>query len=79
MGLVYQEGSFFRHMWTEVWVGRWQPLDPAQGTDSLSGAWIRLAIHSLQLTDDRKTGMGALLVFGANLKVTVESFKTIKR
>jgi len=72
MGLVYQDGAFYRHMWTEVWVGRWQPLDPAQATDHLSAAWIRLAIHSLQLTDDQKTGSGGLLLFGAKLKVTVE-------
>lgn len=79
MGLVYQDGSFFRHMWTEVWVGRWQPLDPAQGTDFISAAWIRLAVHSLQLTDDEKTGVGGLLLFGARLKVTVEKVEKTKR
>ena len=78
MGLVYQDGSFFRHMWTEVWVGRWQPLDPAQATDYISAAWIRLAVHSLQLTDDEKTGAGGLLLFGAKLKVTVEKVETSK-
>ena len=72
MGLVYQESSFYRHMWTEVWVGRWQPLDSAQATDFISAAWIRLAVHSLQLTDDEKSGAGALVLFGAQLKVTVE-------
>jgi hypothetical protein len=79
MGLVYQDGSFYRHMWTEVWVGRWQPLDPAQATDYLSAAWIRLAVHSLQLTDDQKTGAGGLLLFGAKLKVTVEKLESPKR
>ncbi|MFC1655216.1 transglutaminase family protein [Myxococcota bacterium] len=79
MGLVYQDGSFFRHMWTEVWVGRWQPLDPAQATDHISAAWIRLAVHSLQLTDDEKTGAGGLLLFGAKLKVIVEKVETTNR
>jgi hypothetical protein len=79
MGLVYQDGSFFRHMWTEVWVGRWQPLDPAQATDFISAAWIRLAVHSLQLTDDEKTGAGGLMLFGAELKVNVEKVETAKR
>jgi len=78
MGLVYQDGSFYRHMWTEVWVNRWQPLDPAQATDHLSAAWIRLAVHSLQLTDDQKTGSGGLLLFGAKLKVTVEKAGSVK-
>jgi len=78
MGLVYQDGSFFRHMWTEVWVGRWQPLDPAQATDHLSAAWIRLAVHSLQLTDDQKTGSGGLLLFGAKLKISVEEIGTTR-
>jgi transglutaminase-like putative cysteine protease len=79
MGLVYQDGSFFRHMWAEVWVGRWQPLDPAQATDYISAAWIRLAVHSLQLTDDQKSGGGALVLFGAKLKVTVEKIEAPKR
>jgi len=79
MGLVYQDGSFFRHMWTEVWVGRWQPLDPAQATDYISAAWIRLAVHSLQLTDDQKSGGGALVLFGAKLKVTVEEIEAPRR
>ena len=79
MGLVYQDGSFFRHMWAEVWAGRWQPLDPAQATDYISAAWIRLAVHSLQLTGDQKSGAGALVLFGAKLKVTVENTGTAKR
>jgi hypothetical protein len=79
MGLVYQDGSFFRHMWTEVWVGRWQPLDPAQGTDFISAAWIRLAVHTLRLTGDEKTGARGLLIFGARLKVAVESFEPSSR
>lgn len=78
VGLVYQEGAFYRHMWTEVWVGRWQPLDPAQATDMISAAWIRLAPYSLQLTNDEKSGAGAVVLFGSQLKVTVEKVETAK-
>jgi hypothetical protein len=78
-GLVYQDGSFYRHMWTEVWVGRWQPLDPAQATDFISAAWIRLAVYSLQLTDDDKTGAGGLVLFATSLKVKVEKVEPAKR
>jgi hypothetical protein len=28
VGLAYANGGFGGHMWTEVWVGRWVPIDP---------------------------------------------------
>ncbi|HUU00135.1 MAG TPA: transglutaminase-like domain-containing protein [Myxococcota bacterium] len=79
MGLVYQDGAFNRHMWTEVWVGRWQPIDAAMQTDYPSAAWIRLGENSLQFTADKRTGMGGLLAFASKLSIKVESFETAKK
>jgi hypothetical protein len=79
MGLVYQDGAFNRHMWTEVWVGRWQPIDAAMQTDYPSAAWIRLGENSLQFTSDQRTGMGGLLAFASKLSIKVESFETSKK
>ncbi len=78
MGLVYQDGAFNRHMWTEVWVERWQPIDAAMQTDYPSAAWIRLGENSLQFTADKKTGMGGLLAFASKLSIKVESFEEAK-
>ncbi len=72
MGLVFADGSFQRHMWNEIWVGRWQPIDAAMQTDTLSAAWIRLGVHAVRLSEDLDTGLGGLLAFAAPLKVTVE-------
>ncbi len=72
MGLVYQDGMFARHMWTEVWLGGdWQAVDAAMQTDRISAAWIRLGEHSLQLTNDKRSGLGGMLVFVSDLKIEV--------
>jgi transglutaminase superfamily protein len=75
MGLVYADGSFNRHMWTEVWVGRWQPLDAAMQVDFIGSTWIRLGVHLLQLTSNTREGIGGLLAFAADLKITVVEYE----
>jgi hypothetical protein len=74
MGLVFHDGQFARHMWTEVWTGAWRPLDAAMGSDEVGGAWIRLGEYSLKLTDDRQAGMGGMVAFASNLRVIVVRF-----
>ncbi|MBW1871460.1 MAG: transglutaminase domain-containing protein [Deltaproteobacteria bacterium] len=76
MGLVYADGSYNRHMWTEVWVGRWQPLDAAMQVDFIGPTWIRLGVHLLQLSSDTREGIGGLLAFAADLKITVVEFES---
>jgi hypothetical protein len=70
-GLVYSDGSFGRHMWTEVWVGQWRPLDAAFNTDKISAAWIRLGEESFQFSDDKQHGLGGKAIFAADIKISL--------
>lgn len=76
VGLVYHQGVFARHMWTEVWAGDWRALDPAMGTDRVGPAWIRIGDTSLRLTDDRASGMGGLTAFVSDIAIEVLEVKT---
>ncbi len=46
-GLVYFRGAFGYHMWTEVYVGVWFPLDPAFGLDSVDATHVKIASNTL--------------------------------
>lgn len=48
MGLLYHEGAFYYHMWTEVWLdGCWIPLDATLGTGGVGVGHIALARSNL--------------------------------
>ncbi len=48
MGLLYHEGAFYYHMWTEVWLdGCWIPLDATLGTGGVGVGHITLARSNL--------------------------------
>ncbi|NMC20269.1 MAG: transglutaminase domain-containing protein, partial [Thermogutta sp.] len=48
MGLLYHEGAFYYHMWTEVWLdGCWIPLDATLGSGGVGAGHITLARSNL--------------------------------
>jgi len=47
MGLVYLNGVFGYHMWTEVFVDGWHALDPALGQSAIDATHIKLAESAL--------------------------------
>jgi hypothetical protein len=71
-GLVVSDGALTSHMWTEVWVGVWRPLDAALGGERVSPARIRLveASTSLRADEAQYQAMTGLLLSG--MQVTVE-------
>lgn len=42
-GLIYWRGGFFYHAWTEVYVGKWVPMDATLPTDFVDATHIKLA------------------------------------
>ncbi len=47
-GLVYSDGIFGYHMWTEVWTGDgWHALDPTMGGGAIDATHIKLTASSL--------------------------------
>lgn len=47
MGLVCVGENFGGHMWVEVWVGEWVPIDPALGGEFVDATHIKMAESSL--------------------------------
>jgi len=43
VGLAAVDDGFYYHMWTEVWVGEWIPLDPTFNETRLNALHIKLA------------------------------------
>ncbi len=51
IGLVYVDGAFLYHMWTEVYVaGRWFGLDATRAAGGTSAAYLKIAHTSLEST-----------------------------
>lgn len=51
LGLVYVDGKFLYHMWTEVYVsGRWFGLDATRAAGGISGAYLKIGHTSLEST-----------------------------
>lgn len=49
LGLVYVDGKFLYHMWTEVYVaGRWFGLDATRAAGGTSAAYLKIAHTSLE-------------------------------
>ncbi len=71
-GLVYNDGRFAGHMWTEIWLGHgWLPLDAAWGPEQVSAARIRLGVDPLELGDEdaKATERMAVMVSGVKVKI----------
>jgi hypothetical protein len=71
VGLAFSDGAFGGHMWTEVWVGAWQPIDSALGPERVSAARIRLSVDPLELgaEDARATALMAVTTAGVRIQV----------
>lgn len=46
-GLVYHDGAFVGHLWTEVYIDRWIPLDATRGAGEVGADHIAMATTSL--------------------------------
>jgi len=69
-GLVYFDGAFVGHMWTEVYVGKWVPLDATRGDGSVGGDHIALVASSLE-KDSVVEMFVVLMPFLGNLDIEV--------
>ncbi len=48
MGLVYNQGAFYYHMWTEIWIAdRWYPFDATLGRGGIGAAHLKMGTTSL--------------------------------
>jgi transglutaminase-like putative cysteine protease len=69
VGVVYTDRAFVGHMWTEVWVGEWRPLDAALGLDTVGPTRIRLGLQPLQF-EEGKAHFEAAFISG--MKIFIE-------
>jgi hypothetical protein len=69
IGVVYTDRAFVGHMWTEVWVGEWLPLDAAFGLDQIAPTRIRLGLQPLQF-EEGQAHFEAGFIYG--MKIFVE-------
>jgi hypothetical protein len=74
MGLIYTEGVFGYHMWTEVWDDGWHALDPAFGQAAADATHIKLAESSLEqgFIDDGLLGLVRLI---SNLGIEIVEYE----
>ena len=69
-GLVYYRKSFVGHMWTEVYTGKWVPLDATIGKGKVEADHIALSVSALDNTSISEIFIG-LLPFLGNMKIEV--------
>ncbi len=75
-GLVYSDGAFCYHMWTEAYIGSaWTPLDATLSAESVDATHIKLADSSLADADLERMFRGLAPVLG-KLKVEVRDYAT---
>lgn len=67
-GLMYTDGAFFYHAWTECWTGEWVAFDATLPTDFVDGTHIKLA------EGDATAMFGLARVIGS-LSADVKGFK----
>jgi transglutaminase-like putative cysteine protease len=69
-GLVYHRGSFVGHMWTEVYVGEWYPLDATLGKGAVAADHIALSTSALSSNSTSDLFLALLPLLG-NLEIEV--------
>ncbi len=69
-GLVYYRKSFVGHMWTEVYTGKWVPLDATIGKGKVEADHIALSVSALDNTSISEIFIG-LLPFLGNMEIEV--------
>ena len=75
VGLVYLNGSFGYHMWTEVWDRGWHAIDPALGQEATDATHIKLGESALEsgFIDESLVSLVAVI---ANLDIRVREYTT---
>jgi transglutaminase-like putative cysteine protease len=73
IGVVYTDRAFVGHMWTEVWVGEWRPLDAALGLDQVGPTRIRLGLQPLQFEEGQAHFEAAFI---SGLKISIEEVES---
>jgi hypothetical protein len=71
-GLVYHEGEFLGHLWTEVYIDRWIALDATRGNGAVGPDHIALATSSLSEAAFGDVVLQLARILG-NLKIDVVS------
>lgn len=74
-GLVYHEGAFVGHMWTEARIGTWIPLDATLGEGRVPADRIALSSGSLDSSSVADFFLGMVPVLG-NLRIEVLELKS---
>jgi hypothetical protein len=72
IGVVYTDRAFVGHMWTEVWVGEWRPLDAALGLDQVGPTRIRLGLQPLQFEEGQAHFEAAFI---SGMKILIEEIE----
>lgn len=73
-GLLYHKGAFVGHMWTEVHMGEWVPLDATLGRGEVGASHIALSASSLDSASASSFFLDLIPIFG-NLKIEVLEVK----
>ena len=69
-GLTYHRKRFVGHMWTEVWVGEWMPLDATIGRGRVSADHIAFATSALDSASIGDLFLGLVPIFaGVDLEL----------
>ncbi len=72
VGLVYQNGKFYFHMWTEVYVGRrWTAIDATLARGGIGAAHLKLAHSNLQGSSAFSAFLPVAQVLGRGLKIEI--------
>jgi transglutaminase-like putative cysteine protease len=72
VGLVYQNGKFYFHMWTEVYVGRrWTPIDATLARGGIGAAHLKLAHSNLQGSSAFSAFLPVAQVLGRGPKIEI--------
>ena len=69
-GLIYHDGAFVGHMWTEVYIGEWVPLDATLGECVVGAEHIALTTTSLETSSILDFFCGMVSFFG-NVEIEV--------
>lgn len=74
-GLVYQQGAFLGHMWTEIYLDGWIPLDATRARGEVGPDHIALAVSSLASTSLGDVVLDMALMLG---NVQIEGLEAVE-
>lgn len=77
MGLVYTDGAFGYHMWNEVYLGGWLPVDAGLGGPPPRPTHLRLAIDSLLPGMATREVREAAAILGSDLGIEFVSMEPL--